>query len=168
MDTFSWSKGLLCECLRVCCLTVFVAASAECCTYSSLCGQPGWDMDTTATTTRRTCSVRARPSGGASTDEPRRRQAQRATQPRRIGPYGQKANHCVPSRLAEVAVHRPDIAFARKECSRAVGKATPTSLARLKPIGRYLLHPPHPVWEFPLQDQESTVTIDGLCDPDTA
>ena len=48
--------------------------------------------------------------------------------------------------LAYLASDRPDIAFACKECSRAVRKATRADLTRLKRIGRYLLHTPRAVW----------------------
>ena len=53
---------------------------------------------------------------------------------------GQQACHSVSARLAYLASDRPDIAFACKECTRAVGKATRADLTRLKRIGRYLLH----------------------------
>ena len=39
-------------------------------------------------------------------------------------------------------------------------------LTRPKRIGRYLLHTPRAVWEFPLQNEESIVKIDGLSDAD--
>ena len=68
------------------------------------------------------------------------------------------------ARLAHLAADRPDIAFACKECSRAVGMASRADLTRLKRIGRYLLHTPRAVWEFPLQTEESTVTIDRISD----
>ena len=71
-----------------------------------------------------------------------------------LEPHGQKAYHSVSARLAYLASDRPDIAFACKECSRAVGKAT------------RLLHTPRAVWEVPLQKEESIVTIDGLSDAD--
>ena len=45
---------------------------------------------------------------------------------------GQQAYHSVSARLAHPASDRPDIALARKECSRAVGKATRADLTRLK------------------------------------
>ena len=58
--------------------------------------------------------------------------------------------------------HRTDdIAFACKECSRAVGKATRADLTRLKRIGRYLRHTTRAVWEFPLQQEESIVLMDS-------
>ena len=85
-----------------------------------------------------------------------------------LEPDGQKAYHSVSERLAHLAADRPDIAFACKECSRAVGKATRADLTRLKRIGRYLLHTPRAVREFPLQTEESIVTIDGLSDADAA
>ena len=72
------------------------------------------------------------------------------------------------ARLAYLAADRPDIAFACKECSRAVGKATRADFTRLKRIGPYLLHTPRAVWEFPLQTEESTVKIDGFSDADAA
>ena len=72
------------------------------------------------------------------------------------------------ARLADLASDRPDIAFACKECSRAVGKATRADLTRLKRVGRYLLHTPRAVWEFPLQQEESIVLIDGHSDADAA
>ena len=53
---------------------------------------------------------------------------------------GQQAYHSVSARLAYLAPDQPDIAFACKECSRAVGIATRADLTRLKRIGRYLLH----------------------------
>ena len=53
---------------------------------------------------------------------------------------------------------------AHKECSRAAGKATRADLTGLKRIGRYLLYTPRAVWEFPLQQQESIVLIDGHSD----
>ena len=69
-----------------------------------------------------------------------------------LEPDGQKACHCVSARLSYLATDRPDIAFACKECSRAVGKATRADLTRLKRIGRCpLLHAPRAVWEFPLR-----------------
>ena len=83
-------------------------------------------------------------------------------------PDGQQAYHSVSARLAYLASDRPDIAFACKECSRAVGKATRADLIRLKRIGRYLLHTPRAVSEFPLQQEESIVLIDGLSDADGA
>ena len=46
---------------------------------------------------------------------------------------------------AYLAADQPDIVFARKECIRAVGKATRANLTRLKRIGRYLLHAPRAV-----------------------
>ena len=81
---------------------------------------------------------------------------------------GRKAYHSVSARLAFLASDRPDIAFASKECSRAVGKATRADLTRPKRIGRYLLHTPRAVWEFPLQNEESIVKIDGLSNADAA
>ena len=71
---------------------------------------------------------------------------------------GQRAYHSVSARLAYLASDRPDIAFACK------GKATRADLTRLKRIGRYFLHTPRAVWEFPLHDEESTVTIGGHAD----
>ena len=59
-------------------------------------------------------------------------------------------------------------AFACQECSRAVGKATRADLTRLKRTGRYLLHTPRAVWEFPLQHEENIVVTDGLSDADAA
>ena len=59
---------------------------------------------------------------------------------------GQKAYHSVSARLSYLASDRPDIAFACKECSRAVGKATRADLTRLKRIGRYLLNTPRVIW----------------------
>ena len=85
-----------------------------------------------------------------------------------LEPDGQKAHHSVSARLAYPAADRLDIAFACKECSRAVGKATRADLTRLKRIGRYLLYAPRAVWEFPLQDEESTMTNDGLSEADAA
>ena len=85
-----------------------------------------------------------------------------------LEPDGQKACHSVSARLAYLAADRLVIAFACKECSRAVGKATRADLTRLKRSGRYILHTPRAVWEFPLQTEESIVTIDGLSDADAA
>ena len=81
---------------------------------------------------------------------------------------GQTAYHSVSARLAYLALDRPDLAFACKECSRAVGKATRADLTRLKRIGRYLLYTPRAVWEFTVQYEESIVLIDGLSDADAA
>ena len=81
---------------------------------------------------------------------------------------GQQAYHSVSARLAYLASDRPDIAFACKECSRAVGTATRADLTRLKRVGRYLLHTQRAVWEFPLQQEESIVLTDGLSDADAA
>ena len=86
----------------------------------------------------------------------------------KLEPDGQKACHSVSARVAYLASDRPDIAFPCKECSRAVGKATRADLTRLKRIGRYLLCTPRAVWEFPLQQEESIVLIDGLSDADAA
>ena len=61
---------------------------------------------------------------------------------RNLNPMGKKAYHSVSARLAYLASERLDIAFACKECSRAVGKATRADLTRLKRIGRYLLYTP--------------------------
>ena len=77
-----------------------------------------------------------------------------------LEPDGQKAYHSVSA--SRHIWHQTDIAFAC-ECSRAVGKATRADLTRLTCIGRYLL-----VWEFPIQNEESIVTINGLCDADAA
>ena len=74
----------------------------------------------------------------------------------------------VSARLAHLALDRLDIAFACKECSRAVGKATRADLTRLKRIRRYLLYTPRAVWEFTVQYEESVVLIDGLSDADAA
>ena len=38
---------------------------------------------------------------------------------------------------------------------------TRDDLTRLKRIGRYLLYTPRAVWEFPLQEEESIVLIEG-------
>ena len=84
------------------------------------------------------------------------------------GTGGQKAYRSVSARLACRASDRPDLAFACKECSRAAGKAARADLTRLKRIGRYLLHTPRAVWEFPLQTDENVVKIDGLSDADAA
>ena len=81
---------------------------------------------------------------------------------------GQKAYNSVSTRLAYLAADRPDIAFAPKECSRADGKATFADFTRLECIGRYYFHTPRAVWEFPLQTEESIVTIDGLSDAGAA
>ena len=72
-----------------------------------------------------------------------------------LEPEGQKACHRVSPRLAHLTADRLDIAFACKECSRAVGKATRADLTRLNRSA---------VWEFPLQTEQSIVTIDGLSD----
>ena len=85
-----------------------------------------------------------------------------------LEPDGQEAYHSVSAELAYLASDRPDIAFACKECSRAVGKATRADLTRLKRVGRYLLCTPRAVWEFPLQQKKSIVLIDGLSDADAA
>ena len=85
-----------------------------------------------------------------------------------LEPDGQNSYHSVSARLAYLASDRPDIAFACKECSRAVEKATRADLTRPKRIGRYLLYTPRAVWEFPLQQEESIVLIDGLSDADAA
>ena len=66
----------------------------------------------------------------------------------------QKAHHSVSIRLAYLAADRLDIAFASKECSRAVGKATRADFTRLKRVGRYLLHTSRAVWEFLLQTED--------------
>ena len=66
-------------------------------------------------------------------------------------PDGQNAYHSVSAKLSYLASDRPEIAFACKECSRAVGKATRADLTRLKRIGRYLLNTPRVIWEFSLQ-----------------
>ena len=50
----------------------------------------------------------------------------------------------------------------------AAGKATRADLTRLERIGRYLLHTPRAVWEFPLQNEGSIVMIDVLSDADAA
>ena len=47
-------------------------------------------------------------------------------------------------------------------------KATRADLTRLKRVGRYLLYTPRAVWEFPLQQEESIVLIDGHSDADAA
>ena len=83
-------------------------------------------------------------------------------------PDGQQAYHCVSARLADLASDRPDIAAACKECSRAVGKATRADLTRVKRIGRNQHNTPRPAWEFPLQQEESIMMIDGLSDADAA
>ena len=72
-----------------------------------------------------------------TTDEPRRRCT---TGPRGTGIRWAKTYHSVSARLAYLASDRPDIAFACKGCSRAVGKATRGDLTRLKRIGRDLLY----------------------------
>ena len=87
---------------------------------------------------------------------------------KKLEPDGQQAYHSVSARLAYLASDRPDITFACKEHSRAVGKATRADLTRLKRIGRYLLQTPRAVWEFPLQQEESIMMIDGLSDADAA
>ena len=79
-----------------------------------------------------------------------------------LEPDGQKACHSVSAKLAFLASDRPEIAFACKEFSRAVGKATRADLTRLKRIGRYLLYTPRAVWKFLLQQEESIVLTDGL------
>ena len=63
-----------------------------------------------------------------------------------LEPDEQTAHHSVPARLSYLATGKTDIAFACKECSRAVGKATRADLTRLKRIGRYLLHTLRSVW----------------------
>ena len=83
-----------------------------------------------------------------------------------LEPDGQKAHHSVSARLAYLASDRPDIAFACKECNRAVGKATRADLTRLGRIGRYLLYTPRAVWEFRCNKKESIVQIDGLSGAD--
>ena len=50
----------------------------------------------------------------------------------------------------------------------AGGKATRADFTRLERIGRYLLHTPRAVQEFPLQEEDSIVTIDGRSDADAA
>ena len=72
---------------------------------------------------------------------------------------GQKVYHCVSARLAYLASDRPAIASVCKECIRAVRKAMCADLARLKRIGRYLLHTPRAVWEYLLQNEESIVMV---------
>ena len=72
---------------------------------------------------------------------------------------GQKAYHSVSARLAYLAADRPDVAFACKECSRAVGKGASADLTRLKRIGRHLFHTPRAVWEFPLQTEDDRWTV---------
>ena len=65
--------------------------------------------------------------------------------------------------------HRTDLTLqSLARISRAVGKATRADLSRLKRIGRCLLCMPRAVWEFPLQQEESIVQIDGLSNADAA
>ena len=85
---------------------------------------------------------------------------------RNWNPMDKKAYRSVPARLAYLASDRLDFVFACKECSRAVGKATRADFTRLKRIERYLLYTPRAVWEFPLQQEESIVLIDGLSNAD--
>ena len=85
-----------------------------------------------------------------------------------LEPDGQKAYYSVSARLSYLASDRPDLAFACKECRRAVGKATRSDLTHLKRIGRYLLDTPRVIWEFPPQQEENIVMIDGLSDADAA
>ena len=116
-------------------------------------------------TSRRTGSGRAWIPGGARPQtNPGGAKPNAPLYHEELEPDGQKANQSVSARMAFQASRRPDIAFACKECSRAVGKTTRADLIRLRRIGRYLLHNVRAVWEFPLQDAESTVTIDGLSD----
>ena len=79
----------------------------------------------------------------------------------------QKAYHSVSARLAYLASDGPDVVSASKK-SRAVGKATRADLPRLKRIGRFLLYASRAVWEFPLKDEESILTSNGLSDADAA
>ena len=48
-----------------------------------------------------------------------------------LEPAGQKAYTSMSARLAYLALDRPNIAFAGKECSRAVGKATTADLSHV-------------------------------------
>ena len=68
-----------------------------------------------------------------------------------LEPDGQIAYRSVSARLAHLSSDRPRADF-----------------TRLKRIGRDLLHTPRAVWDFPLQDEESTVTIDGFFEADAA
>ena len=79
-----------------------------------------------------------------------------------LEPDGQKAYHSVSARLSHLASDRPDIAYACKECSRAVGKATRADLTSLIRIRRYQLKTPRAVWEFQLQQEENMMMIDRL------
>ena len=81
-----------------------------------------------------------------------------------LEPDAQKACQRVSARLACLASDRPDC----KECNRAVGKATPADLTRFNRIARYLLHAPRALWELPVQNEEGTVTVEGLSVGDAA
>ena len=85
---------------------------------------------------------------------------------RNWNPMSEKAYRSVSARLAYLASDRLDFVFACKECSRAVGKATRADFTRLKRVERYPLCTPRAVWEFPLQQEESIVLIDGLSNAD--
>ena len=85
-----------------------------------------------------------------------------------LDPGEQKPQHRVLARLAHLAADRLDIAFACKECSRTISKATLADHTRLKRIGRYLFHTPRAVWEYALQSEENFMTNDGQSDDDAA
>ena len=66
--------------------------------------------------------------------------------------------------------HRTDLTLRSLVRSAVVqsGKQHVLTSLVLKRVGRYLLCTPRAVWEFPLQQEESIVLIDGLSDADAA
>ena len=57
-------------------------------------------------------------------------------------PEAAKAYRSVTARLNYLALDRPELLFAAKECSRAASAPTRGDLTRLKRVGRFLLHAP--------------------------
>ena len=62
---------------------------------------------------------------------------------------------------------RYGVRLQKKKAVEQSEKQPRADLTRLKLIGRYFLHAPRAACEFPLQDEESTVTMDGFSDTDS-
>ena len=69
------------------------------------------------------------------------------------------AYRALAARANDLALDRPDIAFAAKELCREFAQPTKSSYARLKRLARYLKGKPRLVWKFPYQDETSELTV---------
>ena len=74
-------------------------------------------------------------------------------------PEDQTRYHALPARLNLVAVGRPDLLYAPKECSRRMNRPRNKDWEAIKRICRYLIACPRMVHSYRRPDEPNTITV---------